>query len=244
MALSAVMLSVGLCGCTTKSGSGNNASSAINFTEAKEGDKIAVITVKDFGTIKVRLFTAEAPAAAQNFIDLANKGYYDGLIFHRVIEGFVDQGGDPEGTGRGGEAANGGKFDGGITPNAYHFSGAIAYANAGTAAENGSQFYLVNTDAASVTEDLMPMIEKYFYQAFGIKYSFPDDVKKLYIEYGGTPSLDVPQAQGGYTIFGQTIEGLDVVQAIGKVETDEQSGRPVNDVVIESIKIEDYHAVG
>jgi cyclophilin family peptidyl-prolyl cis-trans isomerase len=62
------------------------------------------------GTIRVELYESDAPKTTENFITLAGKGYYDGVIFHRVIKGFMIQGGDPTGTGRGGESAWGGRF--------------------------------------------------------------------------------------------------------------------------------------
>ena len=63
------------------------------------------------GTIRVELLESDAPKTTENFITLAERGYYDGIIFHRVIKGFMIQGGDPTGTGRGGESAWGGRFN-------------------------------------------------------------------------------------------------------------------------------------
>ena len=209
-----------------------------NFKMPADGEKVAVMTVKDFGTIKIKLFWDEAPAGADNFARLAEMGYYDGLIYHRIINGFMNQGGDPTGTGTAGEGADGKKFDGGITKNAYHFSGAVAYANAGTATQNGSQFYIVNTPDGGIDDDTIDMVERYFYQRFGVEYSY-GSVGDLYKKIGGTPSLDVPLTEGGYTVFGQVYEGLDIVRAIGAVQTD-ASDRPVTDVVIENVKIEKY----
>ena len=68
------------------------------------------------GTIRFELLEADAPKTTDNFIKLAERGYYDGIIFHRVIKGFMIQGGDPTGTGRGGESAAGGRFNDEINP--------------------------------------------------------------------------------------------------------------------------------
>ena len=98
------------------------------------------------GTIRFELLEADAPKTTDNFIKLAERGYYDGVIFHRVISGFMIQGGDPTGTGRGGEAAAGGKFADEInrTSELYkggYAKGTVAMANAGPNT-NGSQFFL------------------------------------------------------------------------------------------------------
>ncbi len=102
------------------------------------------------GTIRFELMEAEAPKTTENFITLAGKGFYDGVIFHRVIKGFMIQGGDPSGTGRGGQSAWGGRFDDEInkTSDLYkkgYQAGTVAMANAGPNT-NGSQFFIMHLD--------------------------------------------------------------------------------------------------
>lgn len=210
---------------------------ALNFTAPEVGEKIAVITVKDYGEIKIKLFPDEVPEAVENFIGLADMNYYDELIFHRVIPGFMDQGGDPKGDGTGGKSIWGDKFDGGVSGNLYHFSGAVAYANSGSTATNGSQFYIVNTDEGDCTYG-GAYLDDGSYQVFSsfeeMGVNYPESVKQLYLEKGGVPYLD-----GGYTVFGQVIEGMDVVRAIGQVETNEND-KPLTQVVMESVRIEEY----
>ena len=94
------------------------------------------------GNIELQLFPDVAPKTCENFIGLVEKGYYDGIIFHRVIKGFMIQGGDPTGTGRGGESLWGGTFDDEFSP-ALKFDqpGLLAMANAGPST-NGSQFFI------------------------------------------------------------------------------------------------------
>ncbi|MBP1549875.1 MAG: peptidylprolyl isomerase, partial [Oscillospiraceae bacterium] len=116
-----------------------------NFIMPEVGEKIAVINVKDYGTIKIKLFPEDAEKGVENFIGLAEMGYYDELIFHRIIPGFMNQGGDPKGNGTGGKSIWGESFEGGTDENLYHFTGAVAYANSGATSTNGSQFYIVNT---------------------------------------------------------------------------------------------------
>src|SRR3989441_1796769 len=102
------------------------------------------------GTIKFELLEQDAPKTTENFRLLAEKGYYDGVIFHRVIKGFMIQGGDPTGTGRGGESAWGGRFADEISPSSEVYrsgykAGTVAMANAGPNT-NGSQFFIMHVD--------------------------------------------------------------------------------------------------
>ena len=102
------------------------------------------------GTIRVELLESDAPKTTENFITLAERGYYDGIIFHRVIRNFMIQGGDPTGTGRGGQSAWGGRFNDEIdsTSDVYktgYKAGTMAMANAGPNT-NGSQFFIMHVD--------------------------------------------------------------------------------------------------
>jgi len=159
-------------------------SSDFNKAIAQESNTKVAQLETSLGTIKIKLFTKEAPLTSQNFIDLINKGFYDGIIFHRVIDGFMIQGGDPTGTGMGGSGT--------VIPDEFKTGlshgkpGILSMANAGPGTTS-SQFFITLT----------------------------------------------PQARldGGYSIFGEVIEGMEVVTAIGKVKTG------VNDRPIEDVKI-------
>jgi peptidyl-prolyl cis-trans isomerase A (cyclophilin A) len=141
------------------------------------------------GSFEIELFADKAPITVKNFVDLTNKGFYDGLIFHRVIEGFMIQGGDPEGTGMGGPGYTiPDEFSQDLKHDA---AGVLSMANAGPNT-GGSQFF---------------------------------------ITLAATPWLN-----GHHAVFGKVIKGLDVVQAIGKVETD-FSDRPLEDVVMTKVTI-------
>ena len=101
-----------------------------------------VVLETNQGNIEIQLKTDIAPKACENFIKLAEKGYYNGLIFHRVIKGFMIQGGDPTGTGMGGESIWGSSFEDEVTPVAkFDGPGILAMANAGPNT-NGSQFFI------------------------------------------------------------------------------------------------------
>lgn len=204
-----------------------------NFDAPEVGEKIAVITVKDYGVIKIKLFPEDAPKGVENFIGLADMNYYDEIIFHRVIPNFMIQGGDPRGDGMGGKSIWGDKFDGGTSENLYHFTGAVAYANSGSTDTNGSQFYIVNTPDGYLDNTCA----EYYTYSNG-QYNWPKNVAEKYNEVGGVPHLD-----GGYTVFGQVFEGMDVVRAIAAVETSQEEGKenkPLTQVIMESVRIEEY----
>lgn len=200
-----------------------------NFTMPEKGEKIAVMTVKDFGTVKIKLFPEYAPKGVENFEGLIDMKYYDELIFHRVIENFMIQGGDPKGNGTGGNSIWGQEFDLEPSENLYHFTGAVAYAHA-TDGGNGSQFYIVS----SLGESLMPTDESFADLYTNYEKNFPENVKEKYKEVGGQPYLD-----GDYTVFGQVFEGQDIVDKIAQVEVND-SDKPIDQVLIEKIELVEY----
>jgi cyclophilin family peptidyl-prolyl cis-trans isomerase len=142
------------------------------------------------GEFLFRLFAADTPRTTRNFVELAEKGFYDGVIFHRVIDNFMIQGGDPTGTGRGGPGYS---FEDEFSPRLRHDRpGILSMANAGPNT-NGSQFFIT----------LAP-----------------------------TPHLN-----NRHSVFGEVVEGMEVVKAIGRTPTNDQD-RPLRDVVMRSVRIE------
>lgn len=192
-----------------------------------DGEEIAVLDTT-MGTIKIRLFPQQAPLAVENFKGLINQGYYNGIIFHRVINGFMIQGGDPTGTGTGGESIWGQAFKDEYQRGLYNFRGALSMANAGSNT-NGSQFFIVQTK--NVKEDSLSALEQ-----AGVS----SEIIAKYREIGGTPHLDGGFGMHCHTVFGQVFEGMDVVDAIAAVEVD-GSSKPLTDVVINTATIEEYH---
>ncbi|OTP11971.1 cyclophilin type peptidyl-prolyl cis-trans isomerase [Enterococcus sp. 10A9_DIV0425] len=181
---------------------------------ADNEDLIEMVTNK--GTIKIKLFPEIAPKAVENFITHAKDGYYDGVTFHRVIKDFMIQGGDPKGNGTGGESIWGEGFETEISNRLYNIRGALSMARTQDPNSNGSQFFIVQN-----SDDMHDGL---------LKDDYPQAIIDAY-KNGGYPSLD-----GGYTVFGQVIEGMDVVDAIANVETD-SSDKPTEDVKIEKINI-------
>jgi peptidyl-prolyl cis-trans isomerase A (cyclophilin A) len=182
--LSALFLSAS---CAARETAGNLAPA--NRTERSDGDLAVFDTSK--GIFKVKLFQQDVPLTASNFIALAKRGFYNGLIFHRAIDGFMIQGGDPNGNGTGGP---GYVIKDEFSPRLKHDKpGMLSMANAGPDT-GGSQFFITLAPA---------------------------------------PWLD-----GKHSVFGQIVEGMDVVAAIGKVKTDARD-KPLENVVIKKITIEE-----
>lgn len=118
------------------------ACSSSEIIKPKEKTMSVAVIKTNMGTIEIELFAKETPKTVENFVGLANKGYYNGVIFHRVIDGFMIQGGDPTGTGRGGESIWGKKFnDEFVTTLKHDSAGVLSMANAGPNT-NGSQFFI------------------------------------------------------------------------------------------------------
>ncbi|MCJ1389416.1 heme binding [Xylographa bjoerkii] len=146
-----------------------------------------VLLTTNYGPITIALYKDQVPKTTRNFATLCATHKYDNVIFHRIIPGFMIQGGDPTGTGTGGKSIYGGKFEDEFDSSLVHSAkGVLSMANSGPNT-NGSQFF---------------------------------------ITLGPTPHLN-----GKHTVFGQVVDGMEVVDAIGSVRTGEQD-RPVKDVMI------------
>lgn len=210
----------------------------------KNGEEIAVIHTS-MGDIKVKFFPEEAPKAVENFKTLAKDGYYNGITFHRVINNFMIQGGDPTGTGMGGESCWGEAFEDEFSPDLCNYRGALSMANSGMNT-NGSQFFIVQSSTVQegYWDYMDELIDEYGTEnvLFNsqtqkiVKINYSDEAKKTYDKVGGTPHLDY-----AHTVFGQVFEGMDVVDAIASVATDEND-KPSDNIIIESITFENYKA--
>ncbi len=187
------------------------------------GETVAIMHTS-MGDISIRLFPEQAPKAVENFTTHAKNGYYNGIVFHRVINDFMIQGGDPTATGCGGESIWGKNFEDEFTPALHNLRGALSMANAGPGT-NGSQFFIVQ--APSVHPSFIGQMQE-------LPDYFPAEAIEAYQQVGGTPHLDYH-----HTVFGQVYDGLDVVDAIAGVQTDGRD-KPLTDVTIESIDVYPY----
>ena len=188
--------------------------------EAVDGPLATIKT--NHGDMRIKLFPDHAPKTVANFIALSKDGYYDGVIFHRIIKDFMIQGGDPTGTGMGGESIYGESFEDEFSEELYNVRGALSMANAGPNT-NGSQFFIVQNQH-------LPYSKKEIARG-----GWPEPIAEIYAEQGGTPHLD-----RRHTVFGQLADeaSYEVLDAIAGVETGAMD-KPVDDVVIETIEIED-----
>lgn len=202
------------------------------------------------GTLKVELYPEVAPNTVNNFIYLVKRGFYDGTIFHRVIPGFMIQGGDPEGTGAGGQSIWGEDFEDEFHTNLLNITGAVSCANRG-ANTNGSQFFINAVEPVTIDWSQYETLYSYYETApdqFTAMYGgtldmdkVTDEYKSLYEENGGNPHLDgaYSTAGTGHTVFAQVFEGMDVVREIMQVETDDND-MPLTEVTILSAEIVPY----
>lgn len=191
------------------------------LSPVENGDLVAVMHTT-MGDITIKLFPKETKKTVENFTTHAKNGYYNGIIFHRVIKDFMIQGGDPTGTGMGGESIWGHSFEDEFTPELHNYRGAICMANAGPNT-NGSQFFIVQ--ASDVDPGFISQMAQL------TDRGFPTETVENYKAVGGTPWLDFK-----HTVFGQVYEGMEVVDAIANVKT-ARGDKPVEDVIINSIEI-------
>jgi len=213
-----------LTACSGKSGVSGDlsgvTSNEVQFQQPEAGDLVAEIKTSR-GTVKVILFPELAPKAVENFKQLADSGYYNGITFHRVIEDFIVQSGSPDGTPGGGQSYWGVEFTDEFTDLLHNYTGALSMANHGSNT-NGSQFFFVVTPVGEMSENTISGMQQ---------AGWREEVIETYKQAGGAPSLDYR-----YTVFGQVYDGLDVLYKISAAKTDEND-RPQKDITIESVEV-------
>lgn len=185
---------------------------------AQNSEPIVLISTT-YGDIKIKLYN-ETPLHRDNFLELAKAGKYDGSVFHRIIRNFMIQGG---GNANLGTIDNRPMIPAEFNKKFIHKKGALAAARTGDNVNpkrmsSGSQFYIVQGQKYPV--DRVTQMS----QRSGVEYT--EEQKQVYADLGGTPHLDMQ-----YTVFGEVIEGLDVVDKIAAVQT-HQADRPVEDIIM------------
>lgn len=223
----------------------------------KDGEEVAIMHT-NMGDISIRFFPDAAPKSVESFLTHAKEGYYDNLTFHRVINDFMIQGGDPKGDGTGGESIYGSAFEDEFSNKLFNLRGSLSMANSGSNT-NGSQFFINQNKAESfkgwetyesLWSQVSTALSSYYAQgqldAFLRSYGsqcyntdlVSDDIKALYTEHGGNASLDgaFNVAKRGHTVFGQVYSGMDIVDKIAEVTVD-ANNKPTTDVIIESIEV-------
>lgn len=207
----------------------------------QNGEEIAIITTS-MGQFKLRFFDKEAPKAVENFKAHSKNGYYNGLIFHRVISNFMIQGGDPNGNGTGGKSIWGKNFEDEFCDKLFNITGAVSMANSGKNT-NGSQFFINQVEKENFIgwdyfESAYQKYKNNKNMSFLDMSKVTDEIKNLYNNYGGNPNLDgfLNSQNIGHTVFAQVFDGMETINKIASVETD-SFDKPLTDVVIENIEI-------
>ena len=221
------------------SGFGIESATAARKLVAGQGAHYVVKMKTSRGTVRFRLYN-DTPLHRDNFVRLAERGFYDNLLFHRVIRDFMIQTGDPQSIEGSqvtvyGENDAGYKLDAEIVPRHYHRRGAVAAAREGDDVNperrsSRTQFYIVWGRAFDDEE--LDRIQSRIAAATRGRAVMPDSVREAYRTVGGTPHLD-----GQYTVFGRVVEGLETVEAIQRTPTDSLD-RPATDVRILSARVE------
>ena len=239
-------------GCSSEKGFMGNTEEV----SLEEGDVFAVISIMNYGDITVKLFPTAAPNAVKQFIKLAESKTYDGRTIHRVVKDKLIQGGSLTGTGFDGNVAKQEYFAAETSKYMCHYYGALCMAKS----EDGNyrQFYIVNNNTSANIDELAEKIkaqladeeiggkmnetDKAYYRDYSSKLSnMPDEVKERYSQVGGLFDLD-----GEDTVFGQVVDGYDVLKKINQVETvngnysdDKQdiASKPIDEIIIEKIEV-------
>ena len=178
----------------TKQSNNNKEVKLDELLNITDNDMLVAVIKTNMGTMELELFAKQTPNTVKNFVGLATDNYYNGITFHRIIDNFMVQGGDPTGSGSGGESYFGGSFKDEFNTSLVHDKpGILSMANAGPNT-NGSQFFIT--------------------------------------------LVATPWLNGKHTVFGHVINGIDVLQTIGKVKTSKPFDKPLNDVIMENVTIE------
>lgn len=189
---------------------------------------VATMEIEGLGTMKIELYPDQAPNTVANFITLANRGFYDGLTFHRIVKDFMVQGGDKEGTGSGAPTLSDIK-DGGSTTETYAIKGEFV--------QNG-----FNKNTLRHEKGVISMARSDYSQMGLYEEGYNSAGSQFFIMTGDNASLN-----GYYAAFGKVIEGMDVLDKLNETEvttsedsSDSEASTPVNPPVITSVRVDTF----
>lgn len=237
-------------GCQNKNNFSDDNPVGYQLDLPESGEEIAIVNT-NLGSFKIRFFPKVAPKAVENFKKLSQEGYYNGIIFHRVIKDFMVQTGDPNGNGTGGQSIWGKEFEDEFSSKLFNITGSVSMANRGSNT-NGSQFFINNKDSSSFEGwdryqkiyDMYSQDPNKFSSMYGSTVDMSkitDEIKSLYEKHGGNPNLDgyYNTANKGHTVFGQVFEGMETINSISQSPTND-SDKPLEDIKIDNIEITKY----
>ena len=228
----------------------------IGDVELLEGDVYAIISILDYGEITAKLFPEVAPESVKRFTELAERGYYNNKTIHRVIDNYAIQGGSLNDDGTDGEIPDSRYVPLETSDAAYNFYGALCLAANSKGCQ--SQFYILDNNTPqdidkvietlssqladeAIASRLLPEDKKYYEEYLNTLKAIPAEVKEKYASVGGLYQLDKKS-----NVFGQVIDGFDVLESITATEVvegnsmDDEKGtpsKPINAIVIESVEI-------
>ncbi len=211
------------------------------YVPPKQGDLCAEIVIRNYGSLYVKLFSADAPKAVENFTTLAKQGVYDGIKISQIIEEYMFQAGDKDGTGASGDSIYGGGFRNEITERLLPVRGSLCMANEGENGTNTNQFFFVQTPARVLQELEEPLDNRYHMTLIEyFKEAYETTITKSQLEhfmtYGGAPWLT-----GHHTVFGQIYQGYDVLDEVMKAKVTSKL-KPNPSVYIDTIRIFTYES--
>ncbi len=217
----------------------DKAQSIYQFAGPVKGDVCAEIVIRNYGSIYVKLFSKEAPKAVENFTTLAEQGAYNGIKISQIIDEYMFQAGDKEGTGASGESIFGAGFRNEISDKLLPVRGALCMANEGENGTNTNQFFFVQTPAEVLRDLEEPLdnryhmtLQDYFEEAYNTELTKAQ--LSHFMTYGGAPWLT-----GHHTVFGQIYEGYDVLDSVMKAKVTSKL-KPNPSVYIDEIRVFSY----
>jgi len=224
-----ILASMLTAGCQSSTSEKTSAMTAHDSTTTQQLPQTSYFAIETpYGRMVVRLYD-ETPVHRDNFKKLASTGFYDGTTFHRVIEGFMIQGGDPnskdDDPSNDGVGGPGYTLPAEIKPQFFHKRGALAAARQGDQVNperrsSGSQFYIVH--GRTFTDEELNQLEERMRAYLGDpSFSFSPEAREAYKTIGGAPHLD-----GQYTIFGEVVEGWEVLDQIARLDTPRKRQQP------------------